>query len=289
MGRRIYTYPDLPGWGVMNMISSVSAFFMAAGAIVILVNIGRSLFYGPLAGNNPWDAWTLEWAGASPPPVENFDALPPIRSRRPLWDDANPDRPDPVVGPDNDNASPIDKHLAAMVIFVLSETGFFGTLILAFLYYNVQPQPGPSAKDLDLMRTLFFSLFLFASSFTIWRSEKALHRGHVAGMISWLMLTITFGAIFIAGQGLEYGNMIGHGTLINSNLFATTFFTLTGFHGIHVIVGLLALTIVLGLALAGDFSAKPPAALAMVSVYWHFVDIVWIFVLTVVYIIPRFL
>jgi cytochrome c oxidase subunit 1/cytochrome c oxidase subunit I+III len=289
MGRRIYTYPDLPGWGWMNMLSTVSAFFMAAGSIVILWNIACALLWGAPAGDNPWDAWTLEWATTSPPPVENFHALPPIRSRRPLWDVANPTRPDPVVGPEGDATHRIDKNVCAMVTFVLSETGFFGTLILAFLYYNVQPQPGPSTKDLDLMRTLFFSLFLFASSFTLWRSEVSLHRGRVGGMIAWLSLTIALGAIFIGGQALEYAGMIGHGTLINSNLFSTTFFTLTGFHGIHVIVGLLCLTIVLVLAFAGDFSVKPPAALKMVGIYWHFVDVIWVFVLTVVYIIPHFL
>jgi len=289
MGRRIYTYPDLPGWGWMNMVSTVFAFFMAAGAMVILWNIISSLLFGAPAGDNPWEAWTLEWAGTSPPPVENFAALPPIHSRRPLWDDANPDRPDPVVGPDNEKSAPPDKNLCAMVAFVVSETGFFGTLILAFLYFNAHPQPGPSPHQLDLMKTGIFSLFLFSSSFTIWRSEVALHRGKIRGMIGWLVATIVLGAVFVVGQGLEYGGLMEHGMLINSNLFATSFFTLTGFHGLHVIVGLLLMVIVLGLALAGDFAVKPPAALAMVGVYWHFVDIVWVFVLTVVYIIPHFL
>jgi len=289
MGRRIYTYPDLPGWGWMNMLSTVSAFFMAAAAIVILWNIGTALLRGAPAGDNPWDAWTLEWATTSPPPVENFDALPPIHSRRPLWDDAHPDRPDPVVGPDHERAARPDKDLCCMVAFVLSETGFFGTLILAYLYFNVQPQAGPTAKVLDLLKTGLFSICLFSSSFTMWRSEAALHRGSNRGMIGWLALTIALGAVFIGGQGLEYRNLLVHGMGISTNLFATTFFTLTGFHGIHVVVGLLAMLIVLGLALAGDFKTNPPPALKMVGVYWHFVDIVWVFVLTVVYILPRFL
>jgi heme/copper-type cytochrome/quinol oxidase subunit 3 len=109
-------------------------------------------------------------------------------------------------------------------------------------------------------------------------------------MFSWLMLTITLGVIFIAGQALEYGNLFGSGARLDSNLFTATFFTLTGFHGIHVIVGLLIMIIVMALLLAGDFSTgSPPPALAMLAVYWHFVDIVWIFVLTVAYILPRFL
>jgi cytochrome c oxidase subunit 1/cytochrome c oxidase subunit I+III len=290
MGRRIYTYPDLPGWGWMNMLSTVSSFFMAAAALVVLWNIGAALWSGAPAGDNPWDAWTLEWATTSPPPEENFEALPPIRGRRPLWDDANPDRPDPVVGPDHEEGARIDKNVCGIVAFVLSEAGFFGALLLTFLYYNIQRQPGPSAKDLDLMRTAFFSLFLFASSFTIWRSEVSIHRGSVGGMFAWLMLTITLGVTFIAGQALEFGSLFGSGARIDSNLFTATFFTLTGFHGIHVIVGLLIMVIVMALLLAGDFSkGSPPPALAMLAIYWHFVDIVWIFVLTVVYILPRFI
>jgi heme/copper-type cytochrome/quinol oxidase subunit 3 len=137
---------------------------------------------------------------------------------------------------------------------------------------------------------LFFSVCLFASSFTVWRAEKALHHGQNASMIMWLSLTITLGLTFIAGQGIEYANLMGSGIRIDTNLFTTTFFTLTGFHGIHVIVGLLMLLIVLGLAMAGDYLAKPPpAALAMVSVYWHFVDVVWVLVLTTAYILPHFM
>jgi len=289
MGRRIFTYPDLPWWGVLNMISTVCAFFMAAGAIVVLTNVVNALIRGQPAGDNPWEAWTLEWATTSPPPEENFDALPPIHSRRPLWDTANPDRPDPVVGPDNETGERWDKHVTAIVAFALSEAGFFGTLILAFLYYNVQPQPGPSPKELDIVRTAFFSVCLFASSFTIWRSEKCQHRGNTAGMVTWLLGTIALGTVFIAGQGMEYANLLTHGMRIDSNLFTSTFFTLTGFHGIHVIVGLLLMVIMLVLALMGDFRGKSASGLAMVGIYWHFVDAVWVIVLSVVYIIPRFI
>ncbi len=94
------------------------------------------------------------------------------------------------------------------------------------------------------------------------------------------------GGIFIVGQGLEYWHLFKSGVSVSSNLFATTFFTLTGFHGLHVCVGLIALLILLGLALAGD-SKKTWPALDAVGLYWHFVDVVWVFVLSVVYILPR--
>ena len=288
MPRRVYTYPDLPGWGWMNMVSTIGAFFMTAASLVFVYNLVNSLLRGAPAGDNPWNAWTLEWATTSPPPHENFEALPPIQSRRPLWDLANPDRPDPVVGPHGkiDAVAP-EKSKTGVLVFILSEAGFFGVLILAYLFYNATPQPGPSPKELNLLKTGIFSLCLFASSFTIWRSEVALDREQHGMMKLWLALTVLLGGIFLAGQGLEYWGLFESGVRVSSNLFSTTFFTLTGFHGIHVGVGLIVLLIVLAMALAGDFEKKKSTALKAVGYYWHFVDVVWVFVLTVVYLLPR--
>jgi cytochrome c oxidase subunit 1/cytochrome c oxidase subunit I+III len=94
MPRRVFTYPNLPGWGTMNMISTIGAFIMGIAVILFLWNILITLLQGEIAGDNPWNAWTLEWATTSPPPEENFELLPPIRSRRPLWDLAHPENPD---------------------------------------------------------------------------------------------------------------------------------------------------------------------------------------------------
>ncbi|HLX71009.1 MAG TPA: cytochrome c oxidase subunit I [Verrucomicrobiae bacterium] len=287
MPRRIYTYPDLPGWGWMNMVATIGAFFMTASGLLLVWNMAASLIKGESAGDNPWKAWTLEWATTSPPPHENFHKLPPLRSRRPLWDDTNPDRPDPAVGTKwkMETAKP-DKNKAGVLVFIVSEAGFFGVLILAYLFFNASPQPGPSAHDLDLLKTGIFSLCLFASSFTIWRSEVNEKKGNHGAMSAWLAATILLGGIFIIGQGLEYWGLFKSGVTVNSNLFATTFFTLTGFHGLHVCVGLIMLLIVLGLSLGGPFKKGHMPALGAVGYYWHFVDVVWVFVLTVVYILP---
>lgn len=94
MPRRVFTYPDLPWWGTLNMISTIGAFVMGIAVLVFAWNILSSLRHGEIAGNNPWNAWTLEWATTSPPPPHNFELLPPIRSRRPLWDLAHPENPD---------------------------------------------------------------------------------------------------------------------------------------------------------------------------------------------------
>jgi cytochrome c oxidase subunit 1/cytochrome c oxidase subunit I+III len=94
MPRRVSTYPDLPWWGALNLVSTIGAFILGIGVLVFLWNVFYSLRRGEAAGDNPWDAWTLEWATSSPPPVHNFDRLPPVRSRRPLWDLKHPDNPD---------------------------------------------------------------------------------------------------------------------------------------------------------------------------------------------------
>lgn len=97
MPRRVFTYPALPGWETMNMISTIGAFILGFSVLIFLVNVAMSLRGGEIAGDNPWGAWTLEWATTSPPPEENFERVPPIHGRRPLWDLAHPDRTDEMM------------------------------------------------------------------------------------------------------------------------------------------------------------------------------------------------
>ncbi len=94
MPRRVYTYPNLPGWGWMNMVSTIGAFVLGISVLIFLWNIFISLRKGKPAGDNPWEAWTLEWAASSPPAPHNFELVPPVNGRRPLWDLQHPDTPD---------------------------------------------------------------------------------------------------------------------------------------------------------------------------------------------------
>jgi heme/copper-type cytochrome/quinol oxidase subunit 3 len=285
MPRRVYTYPDLPHWAELNMVSTVGAFVLGASALVLLVNVVRSLRVGELAGDNPWNAWTLEWATESPPPEHNFDALPPIRSRRPLWDVAHPAAPDAPVGPDEHaDASRPRAARVAVLSFIASETAFFALLVIAYVFYTATSHGGPSPDTaLDRARTGAFTVALLASSVTLRRAEHHHDARHHRRSIGWLLATIALGATFLAGQATEYSQLLRTGVTIESNLFATTFFTLTGFHGLHVLVGLVALAAVLVLAIRRELTGRLAEGLRTVGYYWHFVDAVWIVVFGVVY------
>ena len=157
-------------------------------------------------------------------------------------------------------------------------------LIFAYLYYNCTPEVGPAAANsLDARKTLVFTCCLLASSFTIWRSEMAFKNRRHGPMVWWLAATIILGIVFILGQGNEYWGLFQQGITVHTNLFATTFFTLTGFHGLHVCVGLVALLVVLLLMALGDFKNFRSHALRAVSLYWHFVDGVWVVVFSIIY------
>jgi heme/copper-type cytochrome/quinol oxidase subunit 3 len=311
MPRRVYTYPELPWWGAINSLVSAGALITAAGVLLLVMNIVQSLRRGRVAGENPWDAWTLEWATASPPPPQNFTtALPPVRSDRPLWDLRQESgvmtSAQPMFAPrsgQESGARPGEGAIQAaaeqagfiartpstllgMYVFIASESFFFGGLLTAFLFYRSRDDGGFGPHDLDFFRTALFSVALFASSLTIVLAERRLHHGDHGGFRTWLLATIALGAIFIAGQASEYVTLYREGVTLSTNLFSSAFFTLTGFHGLHVIIGLIALAIVAWLAFGGEFrDGRHAGAVQAVAWYWHFVDMVWVVVFTVVYVL----
>jgi cytochrome c oxidase subunit I len=292
MPRRVYTYPDLPGWGTLNFAETIGAFVLTAAVLVFLWNVWVGLRNGRPAGDNPWQAWTLEWATTSPPPAYNFARLPPIRSARPLWEMEHGTTE--ARGPTTDarSSSSVRRssglgHLATPVlgtlVFISSEAVFFGALVVTFLWYRARPGPGPQPSDVDVARTALFSLALFASSGTIWLADRRLARGHQGGFRAWLLVTIGLGLVFLFGQATEYLRLFAENVIIGRNLFTSTFFTLTGFHAAHVVIGVVALAVLAWMAFAGDFRSGRRNAVESVSLYWHFVDAVWVVVFSVVY------
>ena len=285
MPRRVYTYADNPGWALLNGVASIGAIFMAVGTLVFLWNIWISLRKGKIAGDNPWDAFTLEWATTSPPPPENFDTLPEIKSRRPVWDSNHPEFADwksAQTPPDNGKRFNLPK-LAAWA-FIASEAVFFLLLLVAFVVFNTRHRGGMvTSSVLDVERTGIFSLFLISSSVTFWLAERFLQAGKRSMFIFSLGVTILFGTIFLAGQVWEYSGLLTNNVTINTDLFSATFFTITGFHGIHVTAGVIALLIMLIMGVKGNLTSKKSHVFGAVGIYWHFVDIVWLAVFGIIY------
>lgn len=189
----------------------------------------------------------------------------------------------PPVHPLDTNVK-INRNVLGMLLFIASESMFF--LLLIFAYVNFHNQYGTGAMaawHLDVAKTGIFSVALFSSSFTLWLAEKA-HAKQSGLAILWMLITIGLGATFIIGQGLEYGGLIQENLTISRDIFGTTFFTLTGFHGLHVIIGLILLMVALWVMIRSKHQhGITEAGLLCVSLYWHFVDLVWVAVFSVVY------
>ena len=172
----------------------------------------------------------------------------------------------------------------AMGVFIGSEAVFFAFLIAAYIYYAAATVHGPNAANsLDPPRTLIFTICLLASSGTLWFAERRLAAGSHRGFRLWLAATIVLGLAFISGQGLEYVGLIRKTVTPARNLFGATFFTLTGFHGFHVLCGLIALGAMLALTFRRGFGEKESSGVSAVALYWHFVDAVWIVIFSLIY------
>jgi heme/copper-type cytochrome/quinol oxidase subunit 3 len=256
---------------------------MSLGVLVFLWNVVRSLRDGKMAGDNPWDAFTLEWATTSPPGKENFESVPPVKSRRPVWDVNHPELADwKTSRTPEDRRAPHSVAKLAAGCFIVSEAMFFVLLIAAFITFN-HSTGATFRKALEVGRSALFTFFLLASSVTLSRAERALRRSQRRQFLRWLSITLVLGFIFLVNQALEYSRLLHNGVTISSSLFGSTFFTLTGFHGLHVLGGLIVLTAMFVLGKTDRLSAYRSDAFTAVGYYWHFVDIVWIVVFSVIY------
>jgi len=177
-----------------------------------------------------------------------------------------------------------------MLAFLLSEVAFFGTLIMAYVFFlnqTNQGDPNPS-QVFWLPMVLAASVCLFSSSATIHFAAGALQRGAPQKFLGWWGLTIVLGVLFLLGTGLEWLDLIGTwGLTMSRNLFGTTYFTLVGFHALHVTVGVIVMSIVFVLAWRRQISERNQTGVEVVSWYWHFVDGVWVVVFSLVYIVGR--
>jgi len=174
-----------------------------------------------------------------------------------------------------------------MFCFIAAESAIFTIFVVAYLFYIGKSVSGPTPRQV-LELPIFNTVCLLSSSLTIHLAVHALRHGRSAAFnLSWF-LTLLLGAIFLAGTGREWYHLIyTDGLTISTNLFGTTYYSLVGLHAFHVTGGLLALAVVMILALAGRVTREHAEHVDVLSLYWHFVDAVWVVVFTVVYVIGR--
>jgi len=180
----------------------------------------------------------------------------------------------------------IDNRKLLMWLFLASECLFFGSFIAAFLIYRDRNVNGPYQQDLyDIPFTSVSSFVLLMSSLTMVLALSAIQRGDLRTMRIWLIATAMLGLVFLSGQAYEFTHFWNEGLSLDSNLFGTTFFVLTGFHGAHVSVGVLILLSLVDSSWRGRLGEGDSLAVEIAGLYWHFVDIVWIVIFTLIYLI----
>jgi cytochrome c oxidase subunit 3/cytochrome o ubiquinol oxidase subunit 3 len=177
-----------------------------------------------------------------------------------------------------------------MLTFLMSEVAFFSTLIVTYLTYlgkEGQPPPTP-ATALSLPLVIGTTACLLSSSGTVHLAEMALHRGFVGRFAVLWSATILLGIVFLSGTAYEWHELIFHkGLTISTNLFGSTYYTLVGFHALHVTIGVIVLITMLIVVLRHKMTPKHAIGVKLGSWYWHFVDVVWVIVFTVVYLVSR--
>ncbi|TQM44576.1 cytochrome c oxidase subunit 3 [Pseudonocardia cypriaca] len=174
------------------------------------------------------------------------------------------------------------------IVWLSSELMFFAGLFA--IYFTARAQnppdlPWPPHTHLDVPYALVVTIVLVASSFTCQFGVFAAERGDVYGLRRWYLLTLLMGTFFVLGQANEYRTLVEEGTTLSSDAYGTVFYLATGFHGLHVTGGLVAFVYLLIRTKLSKFTPQQATAAIVVSYYWHFVDVVWIGLFTVIYFI----
>ena len=180
----------------------------------------------------------------------------------------------------------IDHRKLLMWLFLGSEAMFFGSLIATYLLYRGRSVVGPYPQDVfNIPYTSVSTFVLLMSSLTMVLALAAIQRNDQRGLRIWLLATALLGLIFVGGQAFEFTSFLGKGLTLSTNLFGSSFFTLTGFHGMHVTIGIVVLLSLFVMSLRGRFTPENSLTIELAGLYWHFVDVVWILIFTLVYLI----
>jgi len=202
---------------------------------------------------------------------------------------APPGELEPVALEHPHTSTPVDNRKLAMWGFLASDCMFFGTLIATYLVYKNRSLDGPLPRDVfDVPYTSVSAFVLLLSSLTMVLALAAIQRGEERRMRVWLITTALLGCVFLGGQFFEFTTFVTRdGLTLSRNLFGSTFFVLTGFHGTHVAIGVFWLGSLVVHSLRGRLHQEHSLMVEIAGLYWHFVDIVWILIFTLVYLIPE--
>ena len=185
---------------------------------------------------------------------------------------------------DYDSGPPVDRGKFAIWLFLATEVMFFTGLIGTYLVIRLGAATWPNpAERLAVDVTAFNTFVLICSSATVVKALTAIQKGDKRGLVRWLGLSILLGAFFVGVQVYEYIELVKAGATPNQDLFWSTFYAMTGFHGLHVVVGVIWLVCLWFGALRGSYSATNHVRIELGGLYWHFVDLVWVLLFTLVY------
>jgi cytochrome c oxidase subunit III len=174
-----------------------------------------------------------------------------------------------------------------MACLIIAESSIFTIFVVAYLFYAGKSLTGPTPHEV-LETPIFNTICLLSSSLTIHFAARFLHLGRRGAFLGLWILTLVLGGVFLLGTGVEWSRLIyERGFTISTNLFGTTYYSLVGLHATHVVAGLIMLSIVAIFALAGRVGPEQAPRVEVLSMYWHFVDAVWVVVFTVVYVLAR--
>lgn len=180
----------------------------------------------------------------------------------------------------------LDHRKLAMWLFMGSEFLFFGAFIATYLLYVDRTNNGPGVEIFDIPFTSISSFVLLMSSLTMVLAHSAHVRGDMRRMRLWIMATALQGIVFIGGQIFEFTVFVNEGLGLTTSPFSSSFFVLTGFHGVHVTLGIVMLLTLASFTYVGKVTPGDHLKTEMIGLYWHFVDIIWVLIFTVVYLIP---
>jgi cytochrome c oxidase subunit 3 len=175
----------------------------------------------------------------------------------------------------------------AMAGLIIAESAIFTIFVVAYLFYLGKSITGPTPAEV-LETPIFYTICLLSSSLTVHLAAKSLERDYRRLFLGLWLLTIVLGGLFLFGTAEEWHRLIyEHGLTVSTNLFGTTYYSLVGLHAFHVTAGLIMLSLVAIFGFAGRMGVSQSGRVAVLSMYWHFVDAVWVVVFTVVYVVGR--